>query len=180
MTVQLKSWTRDEYYRLADMGFFDDQRVELIHGEIVRLSPQKKPHALTIGRLNTALVTAYGFSYTVRVQCPLDLGDSQPEPDVAVVLTELVEAAELHPQTATLVIEVARSSLSHDRGVKAELYAEAEVPHYWIFNLKDMVLEAYSGPQSGGYKSRTFYRPEETITLPLTEQSLELARIFPT
>ncbi len=89
----------DEYYRLADMGFFDDQRVELVHGEIVRLRPQKRPHALTIGR---------------------------------------------------------------------------------IFNLKDMVLEAYSGPQSGGYKSRTFYRPEETVTLPLTDQSLELARIFPT
>lgn len=189
MTVQLsrKQWTREEYLRLAELEFFQDQRVELMYGEILRMSPQKRPHALTIGRLNTVLVRVYGETHVVRVQCPLDLTqDSQPEPDIAVVPIALVEAADPHPNTADLVIEISASSLSYDRGDKGALYAQAGIPYYWLFNLQDRCLEAYAQPaplpserRGFGYKSRLVYNATESVSLPGSDHLLELSKVFP-
>lgn len=189
MTVQLsrKQWTREEYLRLADLDFFEGQRVELMYGEILRMSPQKKPHALTIGRLTTVLVRVYGETHIVRVQCPLDLTqDSQPEPDIAVVPIAVVEEADPHPGTADLVVEISASSLNYDRREKGALYALAGIPSYWLFNLKNRSLEVYTLPaplpseRTGfGYKSRVVYGERESVSLPGSTQLLELSKVFP-
>src|SRR5436190_18667624 len=108
-----RRFTRDEYYRMAEIGIFDGQRVELIHGEIIKMSPQNKPHALTVAIINGWLIRSLGENFTVRCQLPVVASDdTEPEPDFA-VLTGSPESQHDHPTTALLMIEVADSSLDH-------------------------------------------------------------------
>src|SRR5947209_6068047 len=104
----LRRWTRSEYYRLADLGLFRGQRVELIGGEIIQMPPQKNLHAIAIGLAEDALRAAFGPGHWVRPQLPLHLRPrSAPEPDLAVVLGSPRDyAGANHPRTALLVIAV--------------------------------------------------------------------------
>jgi len=178
-TLTPKLWNRDEYYRLEELGFFRDQRVELLYGEIVRMSPQNKPHALALSRLNTLMVLVYRSSHYVRVQLPLDLGtESQPEPDIAVVPISLVENSDPHPPTADLVVEVAETSLLYDRKEKAALYAGAGVPTYWLVNLREEVLEVYTRPEGKQYSESQILTPTESVAFPGSEEVLKVCSIF--
>jgi len=95
-------WTRDEYYKMAEAGVFrPGERVELIGGKIVVMSPQNSPHATTIILLEDALRTIFASGYVVRAQLPLDLNpSSQPEPDIMVVCGTARDYASAHPSTA--------------------------------------------------------------------------------
>jgi Uma2 family endonuclease len=142
-----RTWTRDEFYRLAELGFFDGQRAERIEGQIVVQSPQNWPHASATDRVAEALRRVFGNSAWGRAQLPLALGQgSDPEPDVSVVAGRR-EAYSDHPTSALLVVEVSDSSLALDRGPKASLYAAAGVPEYWIVNLVHVRLEVYRDPR---------------------------------
>src|SRR5437870_4755144 len=110
-----KLWTREEFYVLAEEGYFRGKRVQLIEGEIIEMAPQGHPHSKTISYLNRWAILAFGDDYTVRVQMPLNASDwSDPEPDIAVVSGPLTAYSD-HPQTAALVIEVSDSSVRLDR-----------------------------------------------------------------
>ena len=101
---------------------------------------------------------------TVRVQQPLVSGDdSEPEPDIAIVPKASYSAA--HPDRAMLVIEVAESSLEHDRDTKGSLYALAGVPEYWIIDVVRRSVEVYGDPQNGQYASKTRLDVTGTATL---------------
>ncbi len=140
-------FTRDQYYSAAELGFFNERRVQLIEGEIIEMSPQGSPHAKTIEFVDDALRAAFGSGYRFRVQSPLSLGlDSEPEPDVSVVRGSAREAPDGHPETAVLVVEIADSSLILDTGRKAALYARAGISEYWIVNLVDARLDVYRNP----------------------------------
>lgn len=139
-------WTRDEFYRMAELGFFDGQKAERLEGEIVVQSPQKWPHASTIERVFTSLKTVFATGFWVRMQFPLEFGLwSDPEPDVSVVLGRMADYTN-HPRAAVLVVEVSDTTLWADRGRKLSLYAAARVPEYWIVNLPDDRLEVYRDP----------------------------------
>jgi Uma2 family endonuclease len=143
---QPRRWTKDEYHRLADLGFFDGQKVELLEGELVVSSPQNWPHAVTVDRSAEVLRQAFGSGYWVRSQLPLDLGQvSEPEADVSVVPGRR-EDYSAHPTTADLIVEVSDSTLASDRGQKGSLYARARIQDYWIINLIDHQLEVYRNP----------------------------------
>lgn len=153
----------EEYYRMAEAGVFaEDERVELLEGEVHAMTPQHARHMRVIDRLNMLLVQAVaGEGLSVRVQGPLTLNEqSEPEPDLAVLRTQDVDAArERHPSFALLVVEVAESSLSKDRGLKARLYARAGIPEYWIVNLRQQTVEVYTEPEPGRYAAvRTYAR----------------------
>src|SRR5262245_10736836 len=121
-----RRWTRAEYYRLADMGLFHGQRVELIEGELMVQSPQKAAHFTTTDRVAELLRQHFGSGFHVRMQGPLDLGPhSEPEPDVAVVAGRREDYATNHPRTAVLIVEVCDTTLTSDRTRKASLYARA-------------------------------------------------------
>ena len=122
---------------MASAGIFDeDERVELLEGVIVAMTPQSAPHARRIQWLTRFLVRTLGDEYAVRPQLPLTLGErNEPEPDLAVVRTDAT-SEDRHPQTAVLVIEVAGDSLRRDRRVKAAVYARAGIPEYWVVNLE--------------------------------------------
>ncbi len=142
-----KVWTKEAYYRLADSNVLNGERVELVGGELIGMSPQKHPHAYVIGTLNSLLVELYGKTHVVRVQLPLDLSDqSQPEPDFALVTRALHRSSKPHPPTADLVIEVSDTSLAYDRDEKASLYAAAGIAEYWIVNLVDGQVEVSRTP----------------------------------
>lgn len=169
----VRRWTRDDYYKMAEAGIFaPGERVELIEGEIVAMTPQKSPHAAAGSLVEEALRVAFGPGFHVRSQRPLDLGpESEPEPDAAVVRGRPRDYVSAHPVTAVLVVEISDTTLAYDRGRKAALYAKAGIPEYWIVNLVDRILEVHRDPRplSGkpsecGYRSMRQFEPSKTVT----------------
>lgn len=147
---RLRPILRNEFERMVEQGLFRDERVELLRGSLVEMSPRGTRHAAVIQRLTTKLVPLLAGRAEVRVQSPLAVAqDSLPAPDLAVVACGDTDLA--HPTTAFLVIEVAESSLNKDRLVKAALYAAAGVEEYWIVNLSSGIIEIHSHPTGDLY-----------------------------
>ena len=139
-------WTAEQYRRLDELGFFEDHHVELIDGAIIELTTNP-PHDTAVDLSCTALRAAWGPGYVVREEKTLDLGRRyQPRPDAAVLIGNTRDFAAKHPSTAVLVVEVADTSLRHDRVVKAHRYALAGIADYWIVDLIDRQVEVYRNP----------------------------------
>jgi len=182
-------WTREEYYKMAEAGVFrPSERVELIGGRIVTMSPQNSPHATALTLAHEELQTLFSTGYVVRMQLPLDLSpSSQPEPDLAVVHGRTRDYARAHPTTALLVVEISESTLSFDQGEKASLYASASIPEYWIVNLLDRRLEAHRDPvpvpgQLYGYGYRTcahYFATDEVTPLAAPQGAIKVADLLP-
>jgi len=166
--LTVRRWTRAEYDRLVDRGVFKDEPLELIGGQLVVAEPQGSYHASAIGRASDTIRAGLPAGFVVRVQLPLALDDeSEPEPDVVVVPGTHDDYRAAHPRRATLLLEVAESSLLFDRDTKGSLYARGAVADYWIVNLVDRVLEVYRDPArevSAPYGWR--YRSVERLTAP--------------
>lgn len=147
-----------DYHRMIDAGILaEDERVELLEGVIVLMSPQKDKHAHAIEELTFVLARQLPDQYRLRCQLPLTLDEgSEPEPDLAVVHARGPgRPAGSHPRSALLAIEIAGESLRKDRLTKSRIYARAAIPEYWIVNLEDRCLEVYRDPdpESGVYRS---------------------------
>ena len=186
--VQRRKFSKDEYYRMAEMGFFNGQRVELIDGEVILMSPQEASHATAVGLVADTLQSVFSDGFIVRVQQPLDLGEAhEPEPDVAVVPGKRRDYATSHPKTAVLIVEVALTSVDYDRNVKSSLYAKAGIPEYWLLNLRERRLEVFREPVpmpeqifGFGYKSMRIYLPEETVSpLAKPDAQIKVADMLP-
>lgn len=147
-------WTRIEYERMVEAGVFHPEaRFELMDGEIIDMTPQGSYHATSIQVIAEYIRQLFSTGYHVRIQMPLALGeDSEPEPDVAVVMGGFMDYRDAHPQTAVLVVEVANSTLAYDR-LKAHSYASHAIPEYWLVNLKENCLEVFQQPENGRYTS---------------------------
>jgi Uma2 family endonuclease len=153
---QTRRWTKDEFHQMADLGWFQDQRAELIDGEIVVLSPQKFPHGSITDGIAQILRDAFGPTFWVRSQLPLDLGEtSEPEPDVSVVKGPRLNHKN-HPATAVLVVEVSDTTIVFDRRQKARLYASAQISDYWIADLVHSQLIVHRDPVGGSTPSEAF------------------------
>lgn len=153
---------RSEYERLAALGVFGDEKIELLHGVLVPMSPQGVPHAWVIDYLTMRLAPALVGRARIRVQLPFAAsGDSEPEPDVAVVPEQSYRRA--HPDTALLIVEVAESSYTRDRRIKTDLYAAAGVPEYWIVHLPAAAVEVHAEPVAGRYTRMETHGPEAIL-----------------
>jgi Uma2 family endonuclease len=140
-------WTREDYYRMNDVGLFNGKKVELIEGQVIEMSAMYGPHATAITLANDTLREVFGKGWVVRIQLPIAIsGISEPEPDVAIVAGKVRDFKESHPTSAALVIEVADSSLEYDRDFKGSLYAKAGIADYWIINLFHGQIEVYRRP----------------------------------
>lgn len=160
---QVRPLRRREYDRLVAEGAFRDERVELLRGMLVAMSPQGQEHAQAVMLLNRLLTLAIGTRAFVRPQLPLALGDeSEPEPDLAVV-AGLTTAG--HPESALLVVEVSDSSVNVDRNVKAPLYAEASIPEFWLVDLGRRRVELYSVPVEGRYSQVRYLQDDDELVL---------------
>lgn len=139
---QARPIRRREFEQMVELGLFEGERVELIDGVIVQMSPKGPKHESALERLTELLVQRIAGRATVRIQSGFAASDgSEPEPDVAVVPRRDYSTA--HPSEALLVIEVADSSLRFDRTEKAALYAESGVPEYWVVNVRDRLIEVH-------------------------------------
>jgi Uma2 family endonuclease len=142
---------RVEYDKLVELGVFEDERIELIDGVLIPMSAIGPRHSSAIDLLNVFLVRALGDLARIRVQNPFALNDiSEPEPDFLVA--PLRDYLEDHPSEAYLVIEVAESSLAYDRGKKLRLYAERQIPEYWIVDVVSKRIEVYRDPSGSTYR----------------------------
>jgi Uma2 family endonuclease len=155
---------RLEYEKLAALGTFEDERIELLDGVLFPMSPPAPPHSSAIDLLNVILVRALGDRARVRVQNPFAASDiSEPQPDLLVA--PLGDYRKEHPSEALLVIEVADSSLAIDRGRKRRIYAERGVPEYWIVDVAAERVEVYREPSDGVFAISEIRTKSDSITL---------------
>ncbi len=172
MVVQVatRRFTVDEYHRMAEAGILkEDDRVELIDGEIVQMSPIGKLHAACVKRLIALLTEQIERRAIVGAQDPLQLSDdSEPQPDITVLRFRSDYYAERlpTPEDTLLIIEVADTSLAYDQDVKLPRYARGGVPELWIVNLQDSVVELYRDPAEDSYGETRLARRGEVLPLP--------------
>lgn len=152
-----RRFTRDEYHRFIELGFFRGEHLELIHGALVEMSPIGIAHRVAVHKLAKQLTLALVGRAEVFSQQPFAAFDeSEPEPDI--VLTAPGDYATGHPDRAFLIIEVADTSLDYDRDTKAPLYACSAVDEYWIVNLAQRLVEVHSDPVDGQYSKRVIHK----------------------
>ncbi len=159
-----------EYYRLAEAGILhEDDRVELIEGEIVRMVPIGSEHGGAVNRLTYALIRAVGDRGVVTVQNPLRLSDlSEPQPDLLLARPrdDFYSARHPLPEDVLLLVEVSNSSLRYDREVKLPLYARHGIPEVWILDLAARAVEVHRRPAGEGYAEVSRAAPGDVIEPP--------------
>jgi len=169
-------FTVDDYHRLAELGVLgEDDRVELLDGQIVQMTPIGPDHAGCVDELTRLLSRLAGSSAIVRVQNPVILGQrGEPQPDLTLLRPRPGGYRKAHPRPADvlLVIEVADSSLESDRDVKLPLYAAAEIPEVWLVDLVHEAIEVHREPTPEGY------REMRTVTRGGTLASLQLPAVI--
>ncbi len=185
MSTPLRTYnfTVDEYHRMAEAGVFhEDDRVELLDGQIVEMTPIGGLHVACVIRLTDLLSPVTGSGAVVSVQNPLVLADrSAPQPDIALLRRRADPSGAWLPSHADclLVIEVADTSVEHDRDVKIPLYARAGVPEAWLVDLSARRIEAYRNPAGGKYAKVTSASRGETLTpLEVPSATLSVDRIL--
>lgn len=168
VAIQRHRFTVDDFVRMGDAGILtDDDRVELLDGEVRTLTPINPPHAVTVSRLNRRIVTHLGARAYVSVQSPIQLDrHNQPQPDLAIARGSEDDYAERHPsaEDVLLVIEVADSSLHYDRAEKVPRYARAGIPEVWLVDVAAGCIDVHTGAAPDGYRRRRTLECGATLT----------------
>ena len=169
---------RAEYDELVRLGTFEDERVELIDGVIVEMSPGYPEHASPVQQLTQLLLPPLVGRAVVRVQLSfLATGESEPEPDIAIV--PVGDYRETHPDCAHCIIEVAQSSLRKDRLVKAPLYAASRVEEYWIVNTRDQCIHVFRDSNGTTYRAESRHDVSDTLSLAaFSDVTVAVADVF--
>ena len=157
-TLTHHRFTIDDYHRMIDSAILtENDRVELIRGEIIDKMPSGDPHIACVNRLNRLLTVRLGEDAIVSIQNPIAIRESEPEPDVAILrpradfyATDRAKSADI-----LLLIEVAETSIDYDREIKGSLYAESGIVEYWIVNLRENVVEIFREPMPDGSYAQT-------------------------
>jgi Uma2 family endonuclease len=164
----LRKWTVKEYHKLGEIGIFHpEERVELIEGNIIKISAKGTVHASATRRTASRLHNILGNQAAVYNKSPIALDDSsEPEPDIAVVRIDPFDYATHHPTPSEvyLIIEVADSSLTFDREVKAKIYARSGIADYWVLNVGDRQLHVFREPAVDGYQSEVILGETASIS----------------
>jgi Uma2 family endonuclease len=160
--------TVDEYHRMGEAGILtDDDRVELIEGELVAMAPIGSEHIASTNALTRLLVLAVGDRGIVSVGNPVRLNrHSEPQPDFAVLKPRDDYRKTLpRPEDTMLAVEVANTSLEYDRKVKLALYARSGIPEVWIVNLAAEEVEVHRSPAADNYTSVTRAGRSDDLTI---------------
>jgi Uma2 family endonuclease len=167
--VTRRRFTRAEYYRMVEVGILrEDDRIELIKGEIVEMSPIGRRHNAFVGNLTQLLVTRLAGRAIVWVQSSIALSeDTGPQPDFVVLRRGAVsyKDRDAWAEDALMVIEVADGSLAYDRSTKRRLYAEAGIPEHWVVDCTAETLEVHRGPSPAGYRDVSLVAGAATLRL---------------
>lgn len=157
----------ERFQRMGEAGIFgEDDRIELIDGELIDMAPIGIPHAFAVDELTAAFVRAAGPRVRVSTQNPVVLGEwSEPQPDLMLLRERAESYARALPRAEDilLLVEVADSTLAYDRGRKLALYARHGVAEVWIVNVPGHLLEVYRDPAPDGYRTRLTVPPGQRI-----------------
>jgi Uma2 family endonuclease len=150
-----RRFTVHDYHRMGEAGILhEDDRVELIEGEIVEMAAIGTRHFVCVNQLNRLLVRGVGDEAIVSVQNPVRLDEhTEPQPDLTVLRVRDYRESLPMPGDVLLLIEVSDTTLAYDRGVKLPLYARAGILEVWIVDLAGEVIERHTGPSADGYRS---------------------------
>lgn len=169
---------------MVDAGILrEGDRVELIYGEVLAMSPIGPPHGASVDRATRFMMKAVGDKAIVRIQGSVRLDEySEPQPDVVLLRPkeDFYYSAHPGPSDILLIVEVAESSLAYDRKIKARLYAETGIAEYWVADLKNDRLFAYSEPHEKAYRVvREFQRGDSVAPQLLPECSIKVGDLLP-
>jgi len=167
-------FTVETYHKMADLGILKPtDKVELIEGKIVTMSPMKSPHAACVRRLGDILRHFSGNSAIVSEEKAITLGThSEPEPDITVAKYRDDYYEDAHPQPSDifLVVEVSLTTQKYDREVKIPLYASFDIPEAWIVDLNSKTIEVYEQPKGDTYLSKKVFGIQTVLTSSFVEK----------
>ncbi|MFB2882008.1 Uma2 family endonuclease [Floridanema aerugineum] len=176
MSVQLlrRKFTVTQYHQMIEAGILtEDDRVELIRGEIVEMTPINRRHSAHVSRLNELFILRLAQLVTVGVQNPVELNDtSEPQPDISLLRrkADFYESGHPKPQDILLLVEVADTTVESDREIKIPLYAENGIVEVWLVDINEQCIEVYREPSPNGYQNiQRFVRGENLSILAFPE-----------
>ncbi len=181
-------WTLEQYRELDKIGFFNDQRYMLLDGIIYAMPNPSNPHDVAMGKTDDVLRIVFAVGHHVRCQMGFDIGnDSDPVPDLAVVTGARADYLTAKPRTAALIVEVADSSVFTDNTTKAEKYATAGVPDYWVIDVtaRELVVFRDPVPRPAGlgataYRQRNTFGPDALVApLAMPAASVKVSDLLP-
>jgi Uma2 family endonuclease len=169
--------TVDRYERIVEAGLLDDLKVELIQGLLVTKMPKNRPHTIATGRLFRRLDALLPPGWHTEMEQPVRIPDhDEPEPDVSVVSCALEDHVKPSgPKDLALLAEVSDSSLDRDQDEKQNVYAQANIPLYWIINLVERQVEVYTNPSGGRYQDSHIFPAGSEV--PVVIAGTEVGRI---
>ena len=175
----LRRMKKAEYLKLAENGFFGEERVELVFGMVVAMSPASPQHDYSTRRILSFFFKKLGEVATVSCQMSFDATeDSLPEPDI--YISPKADYLTARPTRAHLVIEVSRSSAHYDRVTKRKLYALAEVDEYWVVDHNTGTVIVHRDRRAGGWNTMlTFERGDQLAMLAFPDVAIDVAEILP-
>ncbi|MEL7160659.1 MAG: Uma2 family endonuclease [Bacteroidota bacterium] len=165
-------WTVEQYLRMIDEGLLtEDDKTELLNGNLVRKIPSNKPHDSAISFLQDYFTERYFKKYTLRSERAIRLSpDSMPEPDYVIAVYREDKYQKVWPSVPDilLLVEVSDATLATDRGYKKQLHAGAGIEEYWIVNIPDQQIEVHLRPNvnTKHYASTQHYGQPDTFTSP--------------
>ena len=171
MTLPLQRWqvNVDTYHQMIEKGILtENDRVELINGEIITMSPINPSHSGKVNRLSNFIIAKLNLRAIVAVQNPVILSEfSEPQPDIAILKNreDHYEISHPTPEDILHIIEIAQSSLKYDRELKLPLYAAAGIPSYLIVDVEKHIIEVYSNPEGNIYKNKFIANRNDQIEL---------------
>ncbi len=163
--ITLTKWTLDDYHSMIDAGILNDRHVEFILGDIVDMSPENPLHCSINYNVVDYLRSLLQNQAIVREAHPITLNNSEPEPDVAIVRcpSDLYLDHHPYPEDIYWLIEIADTTLSKDLGIKKRIYAQANIPEYWVIDLQNSILRVFRQPNQDNYQAELEFQ-EGTIS----------------
>ncbi len=169
----------DQYEQMIASGALDGLRTMFIDGELIQMAAMYEPHMSGISLMLHELQKIFGTGFYIRVQGPLRQGNNDPEPDLCVVPGGPKTYKKM-PTSALLVVEVADSLLRYDTTKKAEIYAAAGTPDYWVLDLESRRLLVFRDPDAAGYLTQlTFAETASVAPLAMPSASIRVADLLP-
>ena len=169
VTLIKRLFTVEEYHKMGESGILKEgDRLELIRGEIIQMSPIGPVHAGCVKLLNELFLSRLAGRVTVGVQDPVELNDkSEPQPDLALLQRrpDFYKAGHPRSQDILLLVEVADTTVKSDREIKIPLYAENKIPEVWLLNLSEYCVEVYREPAVDGYQNVQRLEEGQTVAI---------------
>lgn len=181
-SVLKRLFTVKEYDQMGEAGLFDNERVELIRGEIIKMASIARRHAACVDRCNYVFAVKLAGKVLIRIQNPLALDNtSEPEPDVMLLKSkdDFYESGHPQPTNVLLLIEVADTTIESDRDLKIPLYAEDGIIEVWLVDINNACIEVYRSPSNEGYQEiQKFYRSQNLSILAFPDVNITVDEIL--